>query len=719
MQHRQWNSASDLSRGLGALERFLSVAGFDRGPWLVIAFGAGVAAWFGLAGPAGWIALCLGCASIATLASVRWPGAVNYPYLIKGLGAVSLLVMAGCLIVWARSVIVGQVPIARPVAGTFTARVLSIEEQPALERDRLVLALREPETGRAIRVRVNVPGRGSAKGVGEGDLVQFRARLMPPAPPMLPGAYDFARSAWFAGLSASGSVTGRIEIVESARAGSGRLATLRTALARHVREQLAPDEAGIATAFVTGDRGGIGEGDANAMRDAGLAHLLSISGLHVSAVIGAVYVVAIRLLALFPAIALRVRLPVVAAGAGALAGLGYTLLTGSEVPTVRSCIGSLLVLGALALGREPLSLRMLAVAAFCVLVLWPEALVGPSFQMSFGAVLAIVALSGAGPVRSFLGPRDEGLLPRAARHVAMLLVTGVVIELALLPIGLYHFHRAGAYGALANVIAIPLSTFVIMPLVALALLFDAVGIGAPFWWLAGKAIAALLGLAHWIAARPGAVTLLPAAGTGAFLLFLAGALWLGLWNGRVRLFGVLPAAIGVASLALAPAPDVLVSGDARHVGLMGQGGASLYVLRDGGEGYARDNLLELAGMAGEPVRLDQWPGARCNADFCVLRVTRGGRDWDLLVGRGRDAVPERALAAACERVDVVIADRWLPRSCRPRWLKADRHLLSRSGGLAIDLTNGRIKTVSQGQGAHGWWRPSETGAAWLPPAPRR
>jgi len=722
MQHWPWNSASDLSRGLAPVfekfERFLSSAGFDRAPWLTVAFGTGIAAWFELPDATAWLVLCGLCALASGLGFAPWSRRDRFPFSLRAMAVVPLLVIAGCLAVWARSTLVGEPAIDRPLAGTFTARVLAVEEQPAMGRDRLLLAMRDPGSGRAIRVRLNVPDEAGAQSPASGDLVRFKARLMPPAPPMLPGAYDFARSAWFSGLSATGSVTGTISVVEHAGAGESRLAAFRAALARHVRDALGTGgEAGIAIAFVTGDRGSIDQSDADAMRDAGLAHLLSISGLHVSAVIGAAYVLAIRLLALCPWLALRVRLPVMAAAAGALAGLGYTLLTGSEVPTVRSCIGSLLVLAALALGREPLSLRMLSAAALCVLAIWPEALTGPSFQMSFGAVLAIVALSTAAPVRRFLAPRQEGWIARLARHVALLLVTGVVIELALMPMGLYHFHRAGVYGALANVVAIPLSTFVVMPLVALALVLDLVGAGAPVWWLAGHAIGLLLGLAHRIAALPGAVTLLPAAGTGAFVLYLAGALWLALWSGRARLLGLIPAMLGAGLLALAPTPDVLISGDGRHAGLYDPVGERLYVLRDGGPSYARDNLLEMAGMEGEPVLLATWPGARCNGDFCALRIRRAGRDWRLLISRGRDTVPERALAAACERADIVISDRWLARSCRPQWIKADRHLLSRSGGLAINLASGRVRTVSEEQGAHDWWRPLEPGKPWIAPMP--
>ncbi|WP_235522987.1 ComEC/Rec2 family competence protein [Novosphingobium sp. Leaf2] len=699
-----------MSRVLEGIEQFLSRAGFERGPWLAVAFATGILAWFALPSVPAWTALCVGSVLVFTAALIGWKRDTANPRLRQAVLVLPILILAGCLTVWTRSVLVGEAPLGRPIAGTFTARVLAVEQQPARDRQRLIVAMREPTTGRAIKVRINVPDAPEGKPIAAGqaapgDLVRFRGRLMPPAPPMLPGAYNFARTAWFAGIAGTGTVLRQVEIIERGRARAGWLAGVRQSLTDHIAERIGPRNAGMAAAFVTGDRGAISEADDQAMRDSGLAHLLSISGLHVSAMVGAVYVLVIRLLALWPWLALRVRLPVVAAGAGALAGVGYTLLSGAEVPTVRSCIGALLVLAALALGREPLSLRMLAFAAFCVMLLWPEAVTGPSFQMSFGAVLALVALGGSAPVRHFLSPREESMAATGLRHLALLLLTGAVIDLALMPIGLHHFHRAGVYGALANVLAIPLSTFVVMPLLAGALVLDMVGLGGPVWWLANISIDLLTGIAHWFASRPGAMTILPAAGTGAFLLFVVGGLWLGLWSGRVRLLGLIPAVAGAVLLATATPADILVSGEGRHLGLVEAGGQRLFVLRDGGKGYARDNLMELSGMEGEPVALTQWPGARCNADFCVMGITRGGRRWDVLVSRGKDAVPERALAAACERVDIVVSERWLPRSCRPRWFKADRAYLDKSGGLAIYLDKGRVNTVADTQGEHGWWQP--------------
>jgi competence protein ComEC len=416
------------------------------------------------------------------------------------------------------------------------------------------------------------------------------------------------------------------------------------------------------------------------------------------------YFLAIKLLALWPWLALRVRLSLVAAGFAALTGVAYTLLTGAEVPTVRSCVGAVLVLIALALGREPLSLRLVAVGAMVVLLLWPEALAGPSFQMSFSAVIAIVALAGAAPVRQFLAPREEGWPAWLARRAAMLLLTGLVIELALMPIVLFHFHRAGLYGAFANVVAIPLVTFVSMPLIALALLLDVVGAGAPAWWLAGKSLDLLLGIAHFTAGQPGAVKLMPQMSGTAFALFVTGGLWLALWRGRSRFLGLLPVAVATMLLLATPVPDVLISGDGRHVGITG--GKRLLVLRETKSDFTRENLLELAGVTGEPLALAEWPGARCSREFCVVAIERAGRTWRMLMSRSRQVVAERALAAACERADIVVSERWLPQSCRPRWLKADGRMLAETGGLAIVLDGPRVSRVADSQGEHGWWRPS-------------
>ena len=334
LQQSPWRKRARLSSVGDSLDAALARAGFDRGPWLAIAFAAGIAGWFVLDGPAEWLL----AASLPLLAAVGavalWRGNEKRAHLLSALVAVGLLGAAGLGIAWTRSELVGAEPLARPVSTMIEGRVLERIEQPAEDRIRLVLAAREPVIGqpptpsglgpvewpRAVKVRVNVPLDQDRPDLTEGALVRLQARLMPPSPPMLPGGYDFARAAWFMGFAATGSVQGEVELLEPGDGGAP-LAELQRRLSEHVRSRLEGTPGAIAAAFASGDRGAIGRADEEAMRDSGLTHLLSISGLHVSAVIAAAYLLAVKLLALWPWLALRVRLPLVAAGVAALAGV--------------------------------------------------------------------------------------------------------------------------------------------------------------------------------------------------------------------------------------------------------------------------------------------------------------------------------------------------------------------------------------------------------------
>ncbi|HYD38146.1 MAG TPA: ComEC/Rec2 family competence protein, partial [Allosphingosinicella sp.] len=636
------------------------------------------------------LAAAAGLAPQATAPGRRWSRAVTI---------FCLAAMLGCAGIWWKSERVAAPVLGQPRAAEFDASIERFQRLPA--RDVVRLVVTPLDDGRLPRrLRVNVDSAGAPETLRPGATVRLRGYLMPPAPPAVPGAYDFARAAWFEQIGG----TGRVVVVRLvAPAGEqgwrARLAGARQDLADHIRARLPGAAGGIAAALATGDQGGIPEADAEAMRRSGLAHLLSVSGLHLTAVVGAVMLLTLKLLALSPWLALRFRLVLVAAGAGAGGGIAYTLLTGAEVPTIRSCIAALLILLGIALGREALTLRLVAVAALAVLLLWPESLPGASFQMSFAAITAIVALHEHPRVRALLARRDELWPAKLGRFLLGLVLTGLAVELALIPIALWHFHQAGLYGALANIVAIPLTTFVIMPLEALALLFDLAGLGAPFWWLAGAALELLLGLAHATAAAPGAVARLPTLPGGAFALMVAGGLWLALWRTRWRRLGLAAVAAGALAALLAPAPDLLVTGDGRHLALRAPSG-ELALLRARAGDYVRETMAGSAGLDAAPGELEALSGARCSSDFCVAGL-RGRR---LLASRSDRLVPIPLLRVACAEADIVVSDRRLPESCRPKWLKADRALLDRTGGLAIALGAApRVVTVSSGD-RHPWQR---------------
>ena len=673
--------------GMTALsDRLESLADAERDQlplWLPVGLGLGTAAWFALPDARTWTAFLLLAAALvlapqALAPGTRWGRAASI---------FCLAAILGCANIWWKSERVAAPVLGQARAAEFDARIESFQRLPARDLVRLLV---KPAAGSGLppRLRVNVDAATVPAGIEAGAIVRLRGYLMPPAPAALPGAYDFARAAWFQGIGGSGRVTlVRIVAPASDRGWRARLADTRQRLADHIRWQLPGGAGGIAAALATGDQGGIPEADAEAMRRSGLAHLLSVSGLHLTAVVGAVMLLTLKLLALSPMLALRFRLVLVAAGAGALAGIAYTLLTGAEVPTIRSCIAALLVLLGIALGREALTLRLVAVAALAVLLLWPESLPGASFQMSFAAITAIVALHEHPRVRALLARREELWPIKLGRLLLGLVLTGLAVELALIPIALWHFHQAGLYGALANIVAIPLTTFVIMPLEALALLFDLIGLGAPFWWLAGASLDLLLALAHAVAAAPGAVARLPTMPMAAFALTLGGGLWLALWRTRWRRWGLVPAGAGAAAALLTQTPDLLVTGDGRHLALRTSSG-ELALLRGRAGDYVRDLMTQSAGLEGESAELETLRTAECSADFCAAEL----RGWRLLASRSDRLVPVEALRRACAEADIVVSDRRLPAVCRPRWLKADRDFLAKSGGLAITL--GEVPAVS-------------------------
>ncbi len=690
-----------VQRALSGAEEFLDRQRQYLPLWIPAVFGAGIASWFLLDNAYQWIAVILGGFAAGLLISAA-PGRSGRFGLLKRVTALVFILFAvGCGLIWLKSSVVGAMPLERPVVTKFHAQIDERVDMPARAMVRLVL-LTEKSADLSARIRVNVPEKWNDAGFRKGAVIALRARLMPPAGAALPGAYNFARRAWFDGISATGSALEKPVIICGSRQ-TDILGDAQSRLSRHIQSQIAGSEGAIAATLATGDRGGIADADAEAMRRAGLAHLLSISGLHVSAIVGAIYLLVVKLLALSPYLALRYRLPVIASIAAALGGLTYTLLTGAQVPTIRACIAAILVLTALAMGRDPISMRLVAAGAAFVLIFWPEALVGPSFQLSFAAVITIIALHQLPWVKRTFERRQEPILRRFMRFVAMLFLTGLAIEIALMPIALYHFHKAGIYGALANIIAIPLTTFVIMPLEALALSLDMIGLGGPVWMICGKALSFLLGLAHFVEAQPGSVTRLPSMSVFTFAIFVFGGLWLALIDGKARLIALIPLGLAALSLTFMRSPDILVHSTGAHLAVTGENG-ELVLLRDRAGDYTVSTLMENAGIEGQVTAMKDWKNAQCSPDFCTVTLSRNGRIWSILASRSSYNVPEQALAAACKRADIVVSDRWLPRSCTPKWLKADRKMLSQTGGLSIWLNDPpQLESVAEHEGDHGWF----------------
>jgi competence protein ComEC len=677
-------------------EQWLETERSQLALWSPVALAAGIIAWFLLPARTDWIAFTCLCLAGATALLLAARGAGR---LARTAGLALLLMAAGCLLPWAKAALVDTNVLARAAFVTMEVVVERVEPLPGRGMTRLLV---RPQ-GRADlprRVRLNLEDKALPAGtsIAPGDTLRIRARLMPPAPATLPGGYDYARRAYFDGIGATGRIVPPVIVL---RSGPGQGLDLRNRLSGHVARQVEGALGAIAVTLATGDRGRIAPEDEEAMRQSGLAHLLSISGLHVTALVGIVVLLSYRLLALSTRLALRWPLMLISAAVGAGAGVGYTLLTGAEVPTIRSCVSALLIMAGLALGREAISLRLLAVGALLIMLLWPESVIGPSFQFSFMAVIVIVSLYEHPRVRAVFAARDEARWRRLLRWLGALLLTGLAVEIALMPIALYHFHKTGLLGALANMVAIPLTEFIVMPAEGLALLLDVAGLGAPAWWVVEKALALLIALAHLVAAQTSAVVLTPAIPPAAFAVTMLGFLWCLLWRSALRWAGLPIIALGLAGYAMAPVPDLLVSADGHHVAVRIPDG-SIALLRDQAGDYMRDQFSELSGVQGPARALTDLPAVRCSSDLCAMTLRDGDRTSRILVTRSRMPVPWPALVESCAASDIVIADRRMPRGCQPRWLKIDRPDLARHGGAAIDLDRRRVWRSRDPRDEHPW-----------------
>ncbi len=445
--------------------------------------------------------------------------------------------------------------------------------------------------GRAVRVRLK---RGDVGAVGVGDLVRVRALLRAPSPPDYPGGWDTQRDAFFAGLGGYGYAIGPVGVVSAA--GGGAWAGVRAGIAARVLAGLPGAEGGIAATVLTGLGTAIPLGDRAAFQDLGLAHLLAVAGLHIGIVMGLVFAGVRFGLALWERAALYWATRQMAAVAALVAGGGYLALTGAHVPIVRSfAMAGLVTLGVLT-GRRAVSLRGLALAAVVLMVVAPESVVGVSFQMSFSAVLTLVA--GYEVLRPALARLGEGAWWRGAGlYAGGLVLTSLLAGTASLPFAAYHFGKATLFYVPANMVAVPVTALWVMPwgLVSLGLMpfgLERVAL-VPMGW----GIGVLLWIAHGVAGWPGAVVAVRQMPGWALVLVAGGLAWAGIWRGRLRLGGLVPMVVGLVVPLFLRAPDVLVTPDAGLIAVRGMGGVVVSAGR-GVSAFEREAPGRVFGQAG-------------------------------------------------------------------------------------------------------------------------
>ncbi len=668
--------------------------------WVPVSFGCGIALYFSLPREPALTAVLLVTVVTGIIALRagygRMSGAAFLGLFLASLG----LTDASLRNRWIAAPVIAETGRAVPVTG----RVAGVEHREdgaarlfvAPER---IGSLPETDLPRTVSLWL----RGNWAVPAPGETVGFNAVLLPPPDAAVPGGFDYARQAWFAGIGGVGFITSPPER-RKARTAPGYVSGLATAIERlrlSIAERIqeaVPGSAGtVAAALVTGERGAIPETDKEALRASGLAHILAISGLHMMLVVGTLFWATRAAFALSPGLALHKPIKKWAAVIALSGGAGYLVLSGASIATQRAFIMAAIMLVAVLLDRPAITLRNVAIAAMIVLVMTPEALVTASFQMSFAATVALVSSYEA--LRAASVNRTERATPPWLRFIwragVGLVLTALIAGLATGPFAAFHFNRVAVYGLVANVAAMPLVSVLVMPAGLAAVCLMPFGLEGPALAVMGLGIEGVLSVAQTVSGWDGAVRMVPQMPMAVLLVIVSGGLWLTLWRGGIRLLGLPLIAAGLAATVLVSPPDLFVSRDVRMAAL--RTGEGLVFLPRAGSDYEVEVWQRAAGVIPDPTGGER---SRCDKRACVagtenLRVSY--------------VIDPMAFSEDCGWADVIVTPLVPPDWCRgqtgrPTVIGPGDAV--RSGAMTLTRIAGglRIDTAAAHSGDRPWTR---------------
>ncbi len=609
--------------------------------WSPVVLATGVGAYFGLPfEPPIWASWALGAGAFLWLVLGIWASG-----LLRLLMLTLLFLNLGYLAAVYRSASVAAPVLTFRYYGPIEGRVVAIDRSSS-KALRLTLDRVHLDRVRKTPANVRVSLFGFAPAFALGDRVALVGSLSPPGGPVEPGGFDFRRYAWFDRLGAVGYSRNPVMLMRPYDdAGNGLwLSRVRRGLATRVAEAIGGQNGAFAAAIITGDRSRIDGEVLQTLRDSNLAHLLAISGLHMGLLTGFVFLLVRQGLALWPRLALRVPVKKIGAVAALAAGFAYLFLSGGSVATQRAFIMVAVVLFAVLLDRPAFSLRAVALAAILVLLMRPESLTEAGFQMSFAATTALVGVFEMLRSARWWGwLRDH--LPNRLMPLLTLLVTSATAGLATTPIAAFHFNQISNFGLAANLLSVPLMGLVIMPAAVLALFLGLFGLGGFAFWLMGKGVGWILGVASYFSDLDSAVTMVPAAPAVVLpLIGLSGCVFF-LLLGRVRVLGAALLALAISLWVNGERPLVLVNNNAALIGVLTPEGralnkaaayrfpAGIWLDNDGDPASQQQAFARVGFSSGHPQTISALPNG-----------------WRLVLDQNQPA-----LAGTCEAKTILIA----------------------------------------------------------------
>ena len=560
------------------------------------------------------------------------------------------------------------------------------EVEPVENRIKLVISQPQIEDFPAaltpLRLRISFRDDGGTWQAG--DKVRMMAMLYPLPQQTMPDSYDFARHFYFRRIGGNGFAMRPPTIIEHATHSrfSDWLGNLRHHIGEDMRAKMPGDVGTVAAAMTVGEGGPIPKETKEHLRDSGLAHMLAIAGLHLGIVAAIIFFTVRLILSFIERVALRYPIKKISAFVALLGALIYLMLAGYPIPATRAFVMVAVLFFGIMIDRQGFSLRTLSLAAGLILLTIPESMFGASFQMSFSATVAIISFT----------ERFNGTFYRATNsirgtiihHAIGIACTSVVATLATAPFVLYNFNRFASFGLIANMIVIPLATFIIMPGIILSLM--PLGLQSIGYLPLKFGVKLMISMAAWVTSLPYASLHLPAPTDIGLILSAFGLLWLCLMQERWRVGGIPVMILGLATMTLHSPPDMLISNDARHV-MARLGDGHYTMLRGSGRSFIVQSWLRAEGE--DDLIPANESGVDCDEDRCSYEknghhITVVKAPWD----------SDSAKVACTEKSDVLIAWNYLhEESCSGPHRLIGREELETYGAHEIWLKGDGVKVA--------------------------
>jgi competence protein ComEC len=647
LPQRHKDSASKVPRlGLGGS---LAAALVQRRLFVLLPFGI----------IAGLIAATTGSASPepAALAVVGVALAIAVPVFWRSIAALRVVALLcgfwlGFSLLTIHGALFGTTMLARPAYGTFQARVDEIVTETDTSRSVIVSQIAPGSDTKPVPMRRARVSMRSGQLLSPGDVISAKIRFYQVPGPVLPNGFDSQFNGYFDGVGAYGNTYGAVQIVKAGEpsAPDRIIESVRRGIAGRIDAVLSQPSSWIARSMITGDQSGVTQEAHDVMAKAGIAHVLSISGPHLTLVAGGVFA-ALRLgLALFGGVSRRISVKKAAAIGGIVASVLYFSISGLNVAALRSTIMIVLVFGAVIFGRRALTMRNVAVAGLIVIIFDPSSIFRPSFQLSFAAVVALV---GAFENMRHQAKGPRGFVGRAWGYFFGAAVTSLVAGTATLLFSAYHFQQTSPLGVLGNLLTLPLVGFVMMPAAMLAVLMMPFGFERPFLVAMGWSIDRMLELARLVAGWSAQLDANPLLTPLALVIGFAALGWFAFFPNRFRYIGPALAAPLVVLFAMDRPPDVLIADTTQAVAIRSTSGLELVTGKP--ESFA---VKVWEDTYSEPIAKDETGMAQCDTLGCIASSPLG---FSVAMVKGADAFDED-----CASADLVIA-----RVAAPAWCKAE------------------------------------------------